>query len=205
MSFTNALAGVCATGALWALLFSNHGDLLTSVPVPKNPTLTTSVATLLNLDVITAHSKPTSRAHAHPHGKKVCASGCALSNHPTPLLLQAEFRKLVSQLSNQPERQQAIDSLLFYGPQTRQRLRLTSGLQISDGDRQLLDAELKHERVRVEFRLTSESGENLAELSSTSVPLDIRHEFDLEESGIPQLLASGTVKRVGQHHLWARL
>ena len=206
MSFPKTLVGVCATGALCAMLLSNHGNSAVSDFVPIDPHVVPPVVTALVPPSNASHAKKSSsRAHAHPHGKKVCASGCALSNHPTPLLLKSEFLKLVSQLSNSDDRQKAIDSLLFYGPQTKQRLRLTSGLKIAAADRQLLDRELKRERVLVEFRLTGVSGRVLATLPDTNVPLDIRHEFDLEEDGIPHLLASGTVKRVGQYHLWARL
>jgi hypothetical protein len=37
------------------------------------------------------------------------------------------------------------------------------------------------------------------------VPLDRRHVFKMDTKDLPPLITSGTVKRVGLHHLWTRL
>lgn len=215
MFSTKTLSSVCAVGALCALLFSSQPDSSANGFEAKRRQLIRTATDELHVEHarLPSPSKTTSslsRAHAHPHGDKICASGCALSHHPTQMLLKSKFLGLVSQLSDADgssvaSRQKAIDSLLYYGPQTKERLRLTSGLGITAADRSLLDRELKRDFVYVEFRLTSRAGRVLASLPRTKVPFDIRHEFDLDEHGLPTLIASGTVKRVGQHHLWARL
>ena len=201
MPIVKTLLSVCATGALCSLVIANQRA---SAPDDSRQRLRSKVEPRF-IESAPNHDSVNSRAHAHPHGNQVCASGCAKSNHPTPLLVKTRFVKLISQLTGQSSRQKAIDSLLYYGPQTKQRLRLTSNLQLSSHDRDLLEQELKRDFVHVEFRLTSSAGRVIASLPPTRVPFDIRHEFDLEEHDIPTLSASGTVKRVGQHRLWARL
>jgi len=50
-----------------------------------------------------------------------------------------------------------------------------------------------------------EAGEVRSWLPATRVPLDRRHEFDMEVHDVQRLITSGTVKRVGLDHLWTRL
>ena len=45
----------------------------------------------------------------------------------------------------------------------------------------------------------------IAELVRDAVPLDRRHEFDMQVNNVQPLITSGTVKRVGLYHLWNRL
>ena len=158
--------------------------------------------------IYTGSSGPYSRsgrAHAHPHGDKVCASGCAVSNHPTPTLTQRRFNELVSALSVNPEDNAAIDEILYYGPQSRARL-LSNSVRLPANLQQTLLGELKRMRAVVELRLVEvEDSSIIAILPDQNVPLDLRHEFDLIEQDIPPLLASGTIKRVGRDRLWSRL
>ena len=148
------------------------------------------------------------RAHPHPHGDQVCASGCALSRHPTPRLTSERFQELIRQLAANPAHQQAVDELLYYGPQTRAKLlsgRATPSNALPLAMRDMLLSELRETHAHVELRLVTTSGSVLADLPRQLVPLDLRHEFDLQEHDIPPLLASGTVKRVGRYQLWSRL
>ena len=148
------------------------------------------------------------RAHPHPHGETVCASGCALSRHPTPRLTAERFAELIRQLANAPTDQRTIDELLYFGPQTRAKLLSDEPISsdvLTESVRQMLLSELRRTHASVEVRLVAESGRVLADLPEQLVPLDLRHEFDLQEHDIPPLLASGTVKRVGRYRLWSRL
>lgn len=149
-----------------------------------------------------------SRAEAHPHGEKLCASGCALSRHPTERLTKQRFDRLIQRLVVDADDAEAIDELLYFGPQSALALK-TSRTSVTNFHGNELIQKLKRELSRrhaiVELRLVAESGNTLADLPAQTVPMDIRHEFDLHEHGIPQLLASGTVKRVGRYRLWCRL
>ncbi len=173
-----------------------------------------------------------SRAHFHPHGRDVCASGCALSNHPTDRLSRDKFQTLIKQYAAGPRdgSNLALETLLFYGPQTAAHLRFASAPSVrsvshnknqsaaplptlksgplktlSSEHRAFLEKELRRNTVRVEVRVVDEHGELRASLPSTAVPLDRRHVFDLDEHNLQPLSVSGTVKRVGLDHLWTRL
>jgi hypothetical protein len=160
----------------------------------------------LNPDAESGH------AIAHPHGKKICASGCAQDQHPTPPLPKAEFEKLMAQFAKEPmsEDSKALQSLLFYG---RQSLRYLDQL----GDQQLdtlLDAEraaflrkqLECTHVYVELRMVDEHGVVRLWNKPARVPLDIRYGFDYQTTDYQEIEEStGTVKRVGLNHLWQRI
>ena len=144
------------------------------------------------------------RAHAHPHGDKVCASGCAVSNHPTPTLTEDHFDQLILALRENSQNTAAIDELLYYGPQAKARL--LSPLERPFGLRQYLLNELSKSRAVIQLRLVDlDSSEVIASLPAQTIPLDLRHEFDLVEHDVPSLIASGTIKRVGRDRLWSRL
>ena len=145
------------------------------------------------------------RAHAHPHGDRVCASGCAISNHPTPTLTEARFDQLIADLAQDPRNESAIDELLYYGPQAKARL-ISPTQKIQSAVRQYLLDELSKSRAVVQLRLVDlDSSDIVASLPAQTVRLDLRHEFDLVEHDVPSLTASGTIKRVGRHRLWSRL
>jgi hypothetical protein len=159
--------------------------------------------------VLKTPSQPQSAlAHPHPHGDQVCASGCALSRHPTARLTSQRFDELVGILIDDPDDVAAIDELLYFGPQTRARLSRADTenvARLSPTVTAMLQKELRFNQATVMIRLVSKSGEVLANLPEQTVRLDVRHEFDLQEHGIPELVASGTVKRVGRYQLWSRL
>lgn len=198
-----------ALAALIALQNWTQGRVLTLME-SRGTTSGTPVDVLVGpIDLSPAsRQQDSSRSHAHPHGDQVCASGCARSRHPTEPLTQVRFETLVSRLVVDSADQDAIDELLYYGPQTEANLmtsRSAAVRSLSQNVRQRLARELRRSRAVVELRLVSESGTLLADLPAQIVPLDLRHEFDLRENGIPSLLASGTVKRVGEYRLWSRL
>lgn len=146
---------------------------------------------------------PSHLAHAHPHGTKICASGCALSNHPTRRLTTERYAALLADLQVAKRRVPAIDELLYYGPQTAAKL-ATGRDGLSAFDRTLLHSELQRDHVLVEMKLTTDDGDVLANLPPQLVPLDLRHEYELQTDRLPPLEVSGTVKRVGRYDLWTR-
>lgn len=147
------------------------------------------------------------RAHlAIPFGKKICASGCLPSKHPTPVLAEAAYRALLARYAVEPaEGGPALDELLYYGRQTRE-LALRHGTGPLDRERAaLLARELARTHVVVEFRVVDERGTVRVRLPPTRVPLEIRYEYDMEVQDLQPVVTSGTVKRVGLKHLWQRL
>jgi hypothetical protein len=146
---------------------------------------------------------PRHLAHAHPHGTKICASGCALSNHPTRRLTAERYAALLADMQVAARREPAFDELLYYGPQTAAKL-ATGRDGLSTSDRTLLRSELQRDHVLVEMKLTTEDGDVLANLPPQFVPLDLRHEYELQTDRLPPMEVSGTVKRVGRYDLWTR-
>ncbi len=147
------------------------------------------------------------RAAFDPHGSQVCASGCAASNHATPELKQTEFRRLLAQYEQGPldETNAALEELLFYGRQSTALLRRSSPSIPNGQHDEFLRRELKKTHAFLSFRIVDEQGIVRVEMKRTRIPLDRRHVFDMKTKGLPPLVTSGTVKRVGLYHLWTRL
>lgn len=147
------------------------------------------------------------RAIFHPHGEQVCASGCAASRHPTDQLTRDEFNSLLLEYGDEPiaDAGPAQDALLYYGRQAA-RLLVTEGAGPLDP---VHTAALKHELARdhaeIEIRVVDAVDQVRASLPPTNVPLDRRHEFELDTHQLQPMIASGTVKRVGRDYLWTRL
>lgn len=147
------------------------------------------------------------RAHWHAHGKKMCQSGCAVSNHPTLDLSPAEFRRLTAEYAASPasESGPAFEALLYYGKQTRDLLARDGASPLDAEHVRRLTGELSRTHARVSFRITDADGRRRVWLPPTRVPLDRRHVFTMETVDLQPLVTSGTVKRVGQDYLWVRL
>ncbi len=146
-------------------------------------------------------------AHFHPHGEEVCASGCAASRHPTKQLTREHFHELLAQYATEPmdETSFALESLLYFGRQTQELLKEDGDAPLDPLRSGLLQDELKKTHAKIEIRVVDEFGEIRTWLPPTRVPLDRRHEFDMQVSNVQPLITSGTVKRVGLYHLWNRL
>ncbi|MCA9778617.1 MAG: hypothetical protein KC800_17940 [Candidatus Eremiobacteraeota bacterium] len=142
-----------------------------------------------------------------PHGGSLCASGCALSRHPTPSLKWESFERMLVDYSQQPmsEESPALEELLYYGPQTVGMLEHADG-KLDSERRRFLNQELSRDLVKMEFRIIDESGRVRVSLPPTIVPFDKRFVFEpllTEDFQPPE--ASGTVKRVGLNHVWQRI
>ena len=151
------------------------------------------------------HSDPLAVFHAH--GEEVCASGCALSNHPTSELSGAHFDRLLRKFAEQPmdETSTALEALLYHGRQTRALLQRRGTGPLDDQRAQFLRRELLQTHALVSFRVVDEHGHVRTQMQRVRVPFDRRHVFEMEVNDLPPLMTSGTVKRVGLHHLWTRL
>ena len=69
----------------------------------------------------------------------------------------------------------------------------------------ILKHELARDHAEIEIRVVDALDRVRASLPPTSVPLDRRHEFELDTHQLQPMIASGTVKRVGRDFLWTRL
>ncbi|MBC21163.1 MAG: hypothetical protein CMJ74_13015 [Planctomycetaceae bacterium] len=146
-------------------------------------------------------------AVAHPHGEKRCASGCAVSRHPTDRLTQSAFFTLLKAYQQSPpiEANGALEEILFYSRQSREYWRQQRADCLDPMWQRVLDDELEKTHVLVSLRVRDESGQICSKLTRVRVPLDRRHVFQMQSEGLPPLVTSGTVKRVGLNHLWTRL
>lgn len=148
------------------------------------------------------------QARLEPHGESVCASGCALSRHPTPFLEREHFEALVSEFSSQPmsEDSPALEELLYFGPQTSRELEATDETPLDSQRLAFLKTELARDQVQIEFRIIDEDDVARVQLPPTTVNLDRRYAFEpLNTVDFQPPEASGTVKRVGLNHLWQRI
>ncbi|MEM7456282.1 MAG: hypothetical protein AAF456_18185 [Planctomycetota bacterium] len=145
-------------------------------------------------------------AEFEPHGEQLCASGCALSRHPTRELVAARFHELMTAYTGGgPGEFEALEELLYFGPQT-QRMIQAHGCSGLDSDRrEFLLKQLEATHALISIRVVDEHGEVRTWVDATRVPLDRRHVFSMETKNLQPLVTSGTVKRVGLDHLWVRL
>jgi len=143
----------------------------------------------------------------HAHGKKICASGCAASNHPTPELAVPMFKDLLQEFSTEPisEQSLSLEALLYYGKQTQDLIAKYGASPLDERREQFLLDELTKNHAKISIRLVDEYGEIRAVNEPSAVPFNRRHVFSLEGNNLQPLVASGTVKRVGLYHLWTRL
>jgi len=147
------------------------------------------------------------RAIFHAHGEQVCASGCAASRHPTATLSKAKYLWLLRRFVEQPldETSPALESLMYFGRQTLLWMEKLGTEPLDENRTALLKRELRKTHALVRFRVVDEHGVVRVHIPPTRVPLDRRHVFRMETKDLPPLITSGTVKRVGLHHLWTRL
>ncbi|MDA1050064.1 MAG: hypothetical protein O3C40_06240 [Planctomycetota bacterium] len=147
------------------------------------------------------------RAIFHPHGEQVCASGCAASRHPTDTLTQDRFNGLLLEYADEPidDAGPAQDALMYYGRQAVQLLATEGPGRLDPVRAAVLKHELGRDHAEIEIRVVDALDRVRASLPPTNVPLDRRHEFELDTHQLQPMIASGTVKRVGRDYLWTRL
>lgn len=146
-------------------------------------------------------------ASFHAHGDELCASGCAASNHPTEKLTDKKFARLLNQFSKQPlsSDSPALEELLYFGPQSIEKLSTLGSEPLDPKRTAFLWKQLQYGHAKVSIRVVDEAGVVRTWLKPTSVPFDRRHVFDMDTTNLQDLVTSGTVKRVGLHHIWIRL
>lgn len=141
------------------------------------------------------------------HGEFLCASGCAVSRHPTSTLTNPRFERLLNAFADGPmeETNDSLEELVYFGPQTR-KLMESVGVGDLDAERaSFLWNQLTYTHARISIRVVDDQGEVRTWIAPTRVPFDRRHVFEMKTSNVQPLVTSGTVKRVGLNHLWTRL
>jgi hypothetical protein len=149
-----------------------------------------------------------SRTRSEPHGHEACASGCAVSHHPTPRLTTDHCRTLLAEYQQEPFDQgsESLDALLYFDSQTRFQLRKDSLRELLDADHlTFLQRELSRDQAIVSLRMIDQHGKVRAGFPATEVPQHVRQVFECDVDNLQPLVCSGTVKRVGKNHIWQRL
>lgn len=168
-----------------------------------------SLAKSTYTDVVRAFDNFThdKHAHFHAHGNTICASGCAASRHPTAQLDEASFHDLIFQYATEPmdETSVALETLLYFGPQTKSMLEKFGFGQLDRRRADFLWQQLKITHALISIRVVDDQGIVRSWLEPTRVPFDRRHEFHMQANQVQPNETSGTVKRVGLYHLWTRL
>lgn len=141
------------------------------------------------------------------HGEQLCASGCAVSRHPTATLTRSKFERLLRAFAQGPMdgTHAALEELVYFGPQTRNLIESAGVGELNAKRAAFLWDQLTFTHARVSIRVKDEHGKVRTWIDPTRVPFDRRHVFKMQTSNIQPLVTSGTVKRVGLNHLWARL
>lgn len=142
-----------------------------------------------------------------PHGEQICASGCAVSRHPTGKLTRRQFERLLWEYSRSPldESNSALEELLFYGPQTGQMIEQFGSAGLGKEQARFLREQLEYTHAKISIRVVDQHGVVRTWLDQSLVPFDRRHVFEMQTRDLQPLVTSGTVKRVGLNHLWTRL
>ncbi len=158
------------------------------------------------LPKVSNRNRVRSRATSHPHGEQLCASGCAMSRHPTQLLTKKRFLELCLQYQAEEPRvdSESLDSLIFYGSQTVRHLK-TNASALPKKHLAFLSQQLDLSQLIVELRVIEKCGRVRVSLPPTKVPQHIRQEFAMDVADLNTTITSGTLKRVGLKHVWQRL
>ncbi len=173
-----------------------------------DPDSNTSSATYVNfVDYANDTTSHGNSAIFEPHGEQVCASGCALSRHPTGKLSSTRYLELIDAFSSGSDTQSksALEELLFYGPQTKTMFADYGPGNLSKSKTNLLTDQLQFSHAYVSIRVVDQQGIVRTWLDPTRVPFDRRHVFEMQTKNLQPLVTSGTLKRVGLDHVWMRL
>ena len=181
----STLAILLAAGIAAASWFSHFHPHEPTPPAPKHTAV-----------IIDNTVKPT----------KPSCSSCGDARHPTPPLLKEEYLSLIARYALEPVHDSAaLDSLCFYGVQTRDMLNLYGADGLDNERAALLSAEVSRTHAYLSVRVIDTNGVVRVNLARQKVQIDERNHYAVTDvhNVIPPEV-SGTIKRVGLHHIWAR-
>lgn len=142
---------------------------------------------------------------AGPLEAPICV-GCGDARHLTRRLNENEFRELMRSYAAEPtEGGSALDSLCYYGPQALFMLDAVGECGLEKMKAARLRAELRRDHVYFSVRVIDENGVERLTLKNSYTPFDanVHHHLNATKD-VPPCEISGTLKRVGLHHIWAR-
>lgn len=139
-------------------------------------------------------------------GDGCSATGCSVEAPDAPA--SEEMAELLKTYAAAPvdESSQALDTLLFHGAHTAAYLAANGAEPLDVAHHRFLSRELGRTHVIVDMRVVDEHGVVRARLGERRVPIGKKtHHWFTERTGDLQSFdTSGTVVRVGLHHLWSR-
>ena len=138
--------------------------------------------------------------------EKPRCSSCGDARHPTPPLLKEDFETLLARYAvDTIDDSAALDTLCYYGVQTRDMLAEHGAGALDKDHEAFLLRELSRTYVYLSVRVTDDEGIVRVSFDHHKVNIDERnhHAVDAVNNVIPPEI-SGTVKRVGLYHIWSR-
>ena len=136
-----------------------------------------------------------------------CAAGCAALPAAGPELPTERFRQLLEEYGFQPRSAEspALEELLFHGPRTRALLDAHGSWPLGRAHLELLESELERTHAWLEVRLLDADGVERMRLDPAPFELGVRRHVHADQlARLQPVEVSGTVRRVGLHHLWTR-
>lgn len=131
--------------------------------------------------------------------------GCGDARHPTPRLTQIEYKRLMAAYGSEDGEDAALDSLCYYGPQAAYMLETAGDCGVDTKKIERLKAELARDHVYFSVRVVDENNVERLTLSRSYTPFDANVHHHLSQIvNTPPCEISGTIKRIGLYHIWAR-
>ncbi|MCB9638493.1 MAG: hypothetical protein H6727_06240 [Myxococcales bacterium] len=160
-------------------------------------------------------SKATSRPHQakqdknFPKESAVCQTGCAASGHGGHQsdFSHKKYLHFLQEYAQQPPTAEhiALETLLFYGPQTRTWLKKEKG-SLPLAHHLFLRSQLQQRHAYVSLRIVDRKGVRRVWMAPKRIVLGEHFHLHADETTRIQAPSfGGRVERVGLYHLWTRI
>jgi hypothetical protein len=137
-----------------------------------------------------------------------CRTSCSLGDATDEVhLTNEEVAFWMSEWNSEPigVSTEALDTLLFYFPDTELALAQLEDIPLDVEHEAFLRTQLARDEVIVEMRLLDEEGEERGHMGPERIPLKTKQHLVFAGTGsLKHLETGGKVKRVGLGHLWSR-
>ena len=149
---------------------------------------------------------PESPADKKKNDPKAC-HGCSIGKHHIPPYTDEVFREAMESYAEYPywQESQGLDTLLFYGDETLEKLAEHGTEPLSPEHVAFLKRELRRTHAYVHIRVIDEHGVVRVEVGPERVPLKVKKHLKPRDTGnLYAMEFNGTVARTGLYHLWSR-
>ncbi len=139
--------------------------------------------------------------------KEECTTSCSLAKHPIAPFDELDFELALAKYAKaKPESEDAgLETLLFYGPDTKRYLEALGYGELDAAHRAVLDRELAREEATVTLRLVDEHDERVRAIYGPhAVPIGKKQHLATVGDGLLAMEFNGTVMRTGVNYLWSR-